>query len=284
MKSRTIAALTAAWILPTAALQAHQEPFTYTRGAQVEARGELEVEQWTTARIGKKSGRYLGLDVNTEIEYGITDRLQTALYLNSRYYDIENAGGGHETFDDLNKFVFDGVSAELKYQLTDPYRTPWGFALYFEPGFGRYGSVSGEREDEIFLEFKGIVERHFLEHRLIAAFNFTVEPEWEREPGESWELGLEMAWNLGLSYQLNEHWRAGFEARLETEFADADLGDAEFTAFSLGPVIHYGADRWFATLTVLPQITGWRDAPGTGGRHLDDREQLELRLKLGFEF
>lgn len=281
---RTLPWITAAIALPATTLLAHQEPFAYTRGAQVEARGEWEFEQTTTARIGKLDGRYLGLDVNTEIEYGITDRFQTALYVNTRYYDLENAAGGHEAFDDLDKFVFDGISAELKYQFLDPYRQPWGLALYCEPGYSRYGSVSGDREDAFFLEFKGIVERHFFDHRLITTFNFTVEPEWEKEPGESWETALEMAWHLGIAYQFAPGWHAGVEARLETEFEGADLGAAEFSAFSLGPVVHYGGDRWFATLTVLPQVTGWRDAPRTGGRHLDDREQLEMRLKFGFEF
>ena len=47
----------------TSTLLAHDEPFGYLRGAQTEAKGEWEVVQWSTARIGKESGRYLGLDL-----------------------------------------------------------------------------------------------------------------------------------------------------------------------------------------------------------------------------
>ena len=76
----------------------------------------------------------------------------------------------------------------------------------------------------------------------------------------------------------------GVETRLDTEFADADLNKSEFVTFSAGPTLHYGGERLFATLTVLPQIWGWPDQTGTGGRHLDDRERVEIRLKLGTEF
>lgn len=274
----------AAGLTFTPPARAHEEPFAWTRGAQVEARGEWEIEQWITTRLGKKSGDYVGLDLSTEIEYGVTDHLQTALYLNNRYHHLRGVEGGHETFDDREAFNFDGVSGEVKWQLSDAFREPWGLALYFEPGFARFGGVSGEREDKVFLEFKGIVERHFLDHRLIAAFNYTCEPEWERESGEDWETALEMAWNLGLSWQLAPGWRVGLEARLDTEFEDADLGHAEFSSFSLGPTIHHSGGSWFATLSVLPQLTGWPDAPGTAGRHLDDREQVEIRAKIGVEF
>jgi hypothetical protein len=51
---------------------AHEEPFGYSRGAQSEAMGEWELTQWSTARVGKESGRYTALDLSTELEYGVT--------------------------------------------------------------------------------------------------------------------------------------------------------------------------------------------------------------------
>ena len=52
----------------------------------------------------------------------------------------------------------------------------------------------------------------------------------------------------------------------------------------VGPSLHYGAERWWATLTVMPQIAGWPDSRGIGGLTLDDHERLEVRLKLGYNF
>jgi hypothetical protein len=93
-----------------------------------------------------------------------------------------------------------------------------------------------------------------------------------------------MFWLLGASWQLNPHWRVGVETRLHTEFGNADFNNSEFLVLNLGPAIHYGADRFFATLSVLPQVAGWPDKNGTSGLHLDEHERVEVRLKLGFEF
>lgn len=262
----------------------HPEPFNYVRGAQVEPTGEWEIEQWTTARLGKKSGDYLGLDLSTEVEYGIHERLQAALYINQIYHHIDDADTGAGLMTDRTGWEFNGLSAELKYQLTDPYRAPWGFALYFEPGWGTVSRSSGRHRDEVFLEFKGIVERHFLDHRLIATFNYTVEPEWEAGANGDWETILEMEWSAGLAWRLNPRWSIGLEARVDTEWVDADPGQAEFWTFAIGPTMQWRGEDWFVALTALPQISGWPDAPGTGGRNLANREQIELRLRCGLEF
>jgi hypothetical protein len=46
----------------------------------------------------------------------------------------------------------------------------------------------------------------------------------------------------------------------------------------------HGTERWWATLTVLPQVWGWPNENGKGGLTLTDHERLEVRLKLGFNF
>ena len=280
----TFAMLGFAALLSEPRLLAHEEPFAYTRGAQVEAKGEWEVEQWSTLRLGKKSGSYTALDFSTEVDYGLTDHLQTALYLNSRYHHLQDVSGGNQTFENHDEVQFDGISGEFKYQLADPYREPWGFALYIEPGYSRVSRTGGDREDKIELEFRAIVEKHFANDLLIAAFNATVEPEWERELGREWSTELDLEWTLGLSLRLSPTWRLGVEARVDSSFADADPEQARYSSFSVGPTLHHSGESWFCTLALLPQVFGWPDAPGTAGRNLDNREQLEIRMKFGFEF
>ncbi len=268
----------------TSALLAHDEPFGYLRGAQTEAKGEWEVVQWSTARIGKESGRYLGLDLATEVEYGVTDRFQVAAYVISDYLLAKDSVGSSKTFDDRNRFSVTGGTLEFKYQLLDPFKDSFGLALYFEPGYRSSGRVSGDREDEIELEMKLILQKNFFENRLITVFNYTIEPEFEKEPGHDWETGLGMEWTAGLSWRFAQHWWIGAETRLDTQFRDADLGDSKFVTFSAGPTLHYSGEKFFATLAVLPQIWGWPDKTGTGGLHLNDRERVEIRFKLGTEF
>ena len=273
-----------AFAAATTTLLAHKEPFGYLRGAQSEPQGEWEITQWSTARIGKESGRYLGLDLRTELEYGVTDRFQVAAYLNTDYLHAKDSVGSAKVFDDRNRFAVNGASLELKYQLLNPYKDAFGLSLYLEPGYRSSGRVSGDTEDEVELEMKLIVQKNFFEDRLIAAFNYTIEPEFEKEPGHDWETNLIMEWTAGLSWKFARHWWIGAETRLDTEFGDADLGDSKFVTFSAGPTLHYSGEKFFATLAVLPQIWGWPDKTGTGGLHLDDHERVEIRLKLGTEF
>lgn len=268
----------------TVLLLAHEEPFGYLRGAQSEAKGEWELTQWTTARVGKESGRYLGVDLATELEYGVNDRFQVSLYLLTDYHFTKDATGGSEVFDDRNRFGVSGASGEFKYQLRDPFKESFGFSLYFEPGYNSIERAGGERHDEFELETKLIVQKNFLDNRLVAVLNYTLEPEFERSAGGGWETNLDMEWTAGVSWRFAEHWWLGVESRLDTEFADADLNRSQFVTFFAGPTLHYSGDRLFATLTALPQVAGWPDRQGTGGLHLDDRERLEIRLKLGTEF
>ena len=64
---------------PTAA--ASERHFTYTYESSVLRPGGREIEPWNTFRLGK-SDFYSRLDTRIEAELGLTDRLQTSLYLN----------------------------------------------------------------------------------------------------------------------------------------------------------------------------------------------------------
>ena len=279
----TLTAVLVSAALPGAVF-AHEEPFGYLRGAQSEPKGEWELTQWTTARTGKEAGRYLGVDVATVLEYGVTDRLQVAAYLLTDYHFTQNSVGSSEAFADRNRFGVNGTSFELKYQIFNPYQDRFGLSLYFEPGYKTIKRTSGDRHDEIEMETKLIFQKNFCSNRLITVLNYTIEPEFEKDPGGRWETNLPMEWGAGVSWRFAENWFLGVETRLDTEFVDADLNQSEFVTFSAGPTLHYSGKYFYATLTVLPQVCGWPDATRTGGLHLDDRERLEIRFKLGKEF
>jgi hypothetical protein len=259
--------------------------FGYSYTADVLPKGNWEVEQWITSRIGKQSGTFVGNDFRTEIEYGFTDRLQGSLYLNYNYFYIKNAQASSESLNDRNRFGVSGVSSEWKSQLLSPYKDNFGFTLYVEPGYGTIEAANGARHQEIELEGKLILEKHWLEDSMVGVLNYTIEPEWEKGDEDSgFGLNLKMEGSTGLAYRIAPNWYAGIEGRVQTEFADADLDQSEFVAAFVGPSLHYGSARWWATLTVLPQVWGWPDAQGTGGLTLDDHERLEVRLKLGYNF
>lgn len=274
----------------------------YVYGAETLPQGKWEAYQWVTLRTGKAEGTYSAFDLRTEIETGLTDRLQAAFYVNARSHHIDGVPG----LEDRDSFAFQGASAEFKYRLRSPYIDGYGLALYIEPGYNRIDKISGEVEEELELETKLIFQKNFLEDTLIWSLNYTLEPEWaighheddeeeeashagdapaehEDEAGEEHEARKELAEELatGVSCRIANRWFVGTELRLHSEWPD--FSHREHLAAFLGPTLHYGGERFWWTATVLPQIWGWPDDEVTE-LQLDEHERLEVRFKLGVNF
>ncbi|MDA0576647.1 MAG: transporter [Verrucomicrobia bacterium] len=262
--------------------QAHadERKFGYVYEADVLPKGGMEFEQWVTARSGKDGGRYARWDFREEIEYGLTERLTTALYLNfkdeyssgvrSAHASDEAAPEAATTETTKSEFEFKGFSSEWKYQLASPYKDAVGVVLYFEVG----SDLAHETE----LEQKLILSKNW--ERWVAAFNLTVEQEWEYEDGETEKEGV-LELSAGVSHRFTDHWSGGLELRNHREYADSfEFKNEAHSAFFLGPNVSYGgANRW-ATLSVLPQIYGDGDT-AVDNLILDAHERIEVRLLVG---
>jgi hypothetical protein len=184
------------------------------------------------------------------------------------------------------------LSAEFKYNVLKPGTRGFGLAFYVEPGWSRIHKVAGEKVTEYELELKAIVQKNFLDGRLVWVGNLTFEPEWEHEneeiaPGlieKRWEKELKIELSTGLAYRVAPRWSLGLEGRYHSEYPDWTNGlHREGYALSAGPTVHFSCGKWGVTATYLPQLFG---RPHGAGSHLDldDHERQELRVKLGYEF
>lgn len=277
-RSRLLATLLAA-TAAVLSLPADENNFGYTYGAETLPQGHSEIYQWVTHRTGKADGSYDAFDFQTEFEHGFTDRLQGSLYLNAISHDVEKVTG----FTNRDQFRFNGAQASLKYRLRSPYKDGYGLAVYAEPGYKRYSRRSGKREDIFFFETKLIHQINYLEGALVWASNLTAELEREHDlAGREWETELELKASTGLSYRVAPGWSLGAEALLASAFERAHLDKLGEYGIFLGPNVHYAAKRWWFTVTVLSQVTGWPE--NSGARNLYNYEKLETRLKLGINF
>lgn len=259
-------------ILLSESVFADERLFTYSYEPDVLPKSQLEFEQWITARLGKDTGDYARWDLREELEYGITDRLTTALYLNFTDVYFSPKDGVDEEEED--SFNFKGISSEWKYQLLNPYTDPIGIVLY--------GEISTDGGEELELEEKIIIGKYF-NNKWALVMNATYEQEWEFEHGET-EKEAALEFTTGVSYKITPQWAVGLELRNHREFEDGlDLSDQAHSAWFLGPNVHYGAPSWWATFTVLPQIHGNGEG-ASGSRQLDEHERVELRLIAGVLF
>jgi hypothetical protein len=263
--------------------------FGYVYTAEVEQPGETELSLSTTDRRGKGQGHYAAQDYRIEVERGIADRLQLSFYADFAGHQVHSLAGDVEPV--RRNFAFQGLDAELKYQISDPEERPLGFALYAEPGWSRLAKVSGERLTEYELELKAIIQKNFLADRLVWATNLTLEPEWERERDElggiagrrtEKELGVELS--TGASYRVAPGWWLGAEGRYHSVYPDWTRGlHRENYAIYAGPTVHLATGEWAVTATYLPQLKGGPSAPGSSLEY-HDHERRELRVKISREF
>jgi hypothetical protein len=295
--------LVTAFSIVSFAACAEESMFGFVYTTDLLPQGAKEIEQWVTWRHQKIAGYYDQVEGRTEFEYGLTNELQVALYANYAWTGAYHNGPFGATTppeqfsdyiagpdDHFNKSRFVGVSGEAIYRILSPYTDAFGFALYTEP---TVGPRFFEWENKI------ILQKNFLDDLLTLAFNFTYAPEFRYLPdaldptglGRSWQEETDVNFGFAASYRFIENWSAGIEFVNEHEFNSFTFNHESNSGYYLGPVLHYGGERFFVTTTALwqmPWATAHTDTvPGAlvNGYTLDnDFERFRLRIKAGYTF
>ncbi|WP_295905839.1 DUF6662 family protein [uncultured Bdellovibrio sp.] len=272
MKSVKLMALGALFFATSA--HASEAFFGYSYVADTHAKGTWEYEQHNTLRSGKGEGEYNALDVKFELETGITDKLQMALYLNTSYNNVS----GNPEIADINEFDVNGLSVEFLYNVLSPYKDSFGLSFYVEPEVEVRKSSSGQPVNKKAIDAKVILQKNFLENSLVTVLNLKLEPEWKRD-GTERESSLEAGITAGVTYRVQPKTYVGLEIVNDFEYEDMNFAKQEFYAWSAGPTVHYAADNFWWTLTALPQISAW---PKTDADlNLDEKEKFQVRFKFG---
>jgi hypothetical protein len=271
---------------------ASDSPFGYVYTTDTHPQGQWEIEQSVTQLHGKSQGEYDAYRMRTELEYGITNDLQGGLYLNYNTVtadrnNVDGTTGGRfvpASADPQARYsstFFDSVSGEVIYRLVSPYLHPVGVAFYVEP---TYGAKHQE------LETKALFQMNFLDDQLVLAANIVAALEHQKYSGD-WDKETELEFTTGAAYRFAQHWQAGLEFRNQRGYEGYGFSTPGYSAFFLGPTLHYAEQKWWATLSYLPQLKGARGytdeqrAAIVDGRiYGDEQEKYEVRLKLGWVF
>jgi hypothetical protein len=269
--------------------------------------GKFEQQNWLTAGLGKSRGDYQLYQLSNGVDYGVTDPFQAALYLDSHYVTAERDSPGGRTsgpfvphdvepFSRYSSAAVDGVTLAAKYRLTSPYIDGYGVALNLQPVLG---------PSDMSVEYRVIGQNDFYDDTLIWATNLALQQQWQHvsassvdvydptAPGrqEGWNRQSSLEFDTGLSVRFAENWFLGLEFRNVNGFAGTLLQQAGYSAFFLGPNLHYGSERLWATLSVLPQLpigkaysSDARQIYADGRIYGDEHEGIEVRVGLGIQF
>ena len=226
--------------------------FTYVYEATTAAPGSVEGETWVTWKTSpEEERRFNAVDFRHEIEFGITEHFQAAIYLADWGYVEDPAANEHD-------FSYQSSAIELIYNLTNPTTDLLGSALY--------GEVRGG-PDELELESKVILQKNL--GRFVVAYNATLEAKWEGDRLD--EKGGEFAQSFGVSYEVSPAFLLGAELLHEIDLPD--WSEAEDSVLYAGPNISYRHGNWWATLTPLAQLT-----------NVASEVDVQTRLIFGFSF
>lgn len=252
-------------------IRADERRFTYVYEPETLPAGAFEFENWVALGIGRNKtfgqDSYNRWDLRQELEYGVTDWYAAARYLNETAESYRDPATGANVSDSEWK----GLSLENRFNALNPATHKIGLTLCLE---GRYTGEEAALEQKII-----IGQRH---GNWKWAFNIEHETEWNYNlrPVEG-EVGA----SLGIARDLGKHWALGVEFRNENILPE--YKSWENSALFLGPVLSYRQERWWAALTVMPQIHGWNNSSNQDGNshlELNDHEKLKLRLLFGFNF
>ena len=254
-------------LLLTGVSSANERRFAYTYETSTLPPGVREIELWNTYRADK-GFFYRRLDQRVEYEFGITNNLMSAFYLNNSWR-LQDSNGGADSGNAVSSSEV-SISSEWKYKLMDRVADPIGFALYGEATLGL---------NEVELEGKILLDKQI--NNFLFAFNAVFEQEWETElelGNTETETESIFEFDLGMAYFINNSFSAGIEMRNHNEVKE---GAWEHSALFIGPALSYSAESWWATLTILPQVAALKGATD-GNLVLDEHEKVEARLLFSF--
>ena len=249
-----------ACLLPAAALGTpHLLPYTYSYATN--PGGAFEVEQYvdfTPVPVFDAMGnRFLsprGI-LTTELEYGLTDRLELGFYFQ---LSTDTAAGTGDI-----PLQLDGVKQRARLRLADAGEWPVDVSLYLEVA---------ELATEVELEGKVNLERRFGSLTLLA--NLWGEREWYYRGVSEWVLNP----TGGVSWQLTPALHLGLEYWMRWEFG-GPANMVQPAHHFIGPaLLLQGKQVWLAVAPYL-RLDGWNVAGQIG----DQYGRVWIRTIIGVE-
>ena len=253
------------------AAHADEPLFGYVNTTDLLPKGKAQIEQWATGRLEQSRGHYARFEGRSEAEYGLGDNVQITGYLNYSQTGAEANGvagrtegpgvpPSHDPRQRFSRLRLDGVTGEVVWRITSPYLSPVGLGLLAETTLGA---------DESALRLRGIAQKNFRDDTVVLAANLWVEVE-HRPASTPAPAGPDprpkittLELDLGASYRFRPNWSVALELRDRSEFAGYGVAGSRrlYSALFAGPTLHYGAQRWFFTLSAMRQLHASAKAP-----------------------
>jgi hypothetical protein len=255
--------------------------FGFMIGTDVGELGDKEIEGETIARWGKRSGSYLAAAPAFEAEFVPIENLRASGTIAAARHEVSGVDG----LENRRQWAFDSLAFDLRYRLIDRRQTGFGLAIDVEPHWGRVDATSGEPVDRYGADFSLLLDRELVPDRVLAAVNFTYQPEAARSRATgSWTREAVLGPAAGVMVQIQPGILIGAEARYLRAYQDLAVEKFAGRALFAGPTLFARlSQRVWVIAAWSPQIAG-RAAHVPGSLDLTNFERHQAKVQFGIEY
>jgi hypothetical protein len=267
VRARGVGALLATLAAGGATARATPRPLPFTYPAETLPKGNLEVEQYVDlvpVRVAREEAggtnavTSLRSELQTELEYGITNKLELGMY-----FAFEQAASATAPY-----LQFQGIKQRLRYELSEQPCWPLGVGLYLEVG---------EFHDEIELEQKVLLSKRF--GPVGVGANLWVEQEYYFQD-DVWKFIYNPT--FGAYYDFSPHFSAGAEYWIRGRFDEPEASEGTsdvptVTRHYAGPTLLLQAGEYFTSLGSYLRLDHLSQSLAVG----DPSGRLWFRLLIG---
>jgi len=255
--------------------------FGFTTGSDVGEPGETELTTEIDGAFGKRDGRYTAWRPKLEIGHTPFRNFAISLGASLAYHRIEGVTG----LDDVDRWMFDTLSLEMKYRFLERGASPIGLTLVVEPEWGRVEEDSGERVTKYGAEIKLAADAELVPERLFAAVNVLYEPERVREADGEVEKESTFGLSAALTGRVVEGVFLGGELRYLRKYEGLGLETFTGDALFAGPTLYVSLPNdWWASAAWNIQVAGQSEDEPELDLNLDQFARHEVKFRLGTQF
>ncbi|WP_407519140.1 hypothetical protein [Methylobacterium oryzisoli] len=255
--------------------------FGFTEGTDLGVPGELELEQETTGRIGKRGGTFRAFDPTLALKIPLSENFRVAPGLSFAAYDVARGAGLPSSV----RGGFNGAFLETRARLLDRRTAPVGLTLSLVPSIGMRDSGTGLSARSHGLEASLLLDRELIPGRLVGALNVSYAFARTRPDGaDAGELGSGLEVSGALAYRVLPSLFLGGEVRYLRAYDGLGLDRFAGEAVYLGPTLYASvSDHAWVSFTWGTQVAG-RAVGEPGPLDLTGFDRHQARLRIGYSF
>jgi hypothetical protein len=204
--------------------------FGFTEGADIGAKGEIELESANVARFGRAYG-YAATDHEFAARYVVADQFRASI---GGLIDYRNVGFGPDTPHRAG-FDFGGVTSEFRWHpIERTAQSPFGLTLSLAPEWRRIDDV-GVSTETYAIPLELLADAAIIPGKLFTALNLVWEPEYKRA-ANVWGRENDFEISAAAAYAVTPDLLIGGELR---HLSFIEQGGESAEALFAGPSVYY---------------------------------------------